>query len=207
MSQYMSPNIASPQVSQRLSMISGTSPRTVDRFVQNHTAASQLGFDAPWPSLDNLPDLPIQRHQLTDQRKYESIVQHFTALCLQPPSFFARFRSSSFPPLEVFNYLVMLYFRHINRVITVFHFPTMALHSSHWIVALCVAAEGCQYLKGDTAEPYTRAMREFLRRALVMLVRLRHIRMLPLKAKRSYRKSPTQSVPHLPSLHKRVCCT
>lgn len=138
----------------------------------NTSRPPSYGFKDVDIALQNFPNLPVTIGQLGDDIIYGQVREHFEVLCCGSYSnLFQTFESRYFPPSDYFRYFIMLYFKNINRVITVFHFPTLQLDAAHWILSLSIAAEGCQYLEQDIAPTYSAAMREFLRRALLSIVR------------------------------------
>lgn len=108
---------------------------------------------------------------LIDETTYERIQAQFLLLCTaHRPGIFENFESDFFPTVEDFRVLIRLYFENFQPILPIFHVPTLNLSSHHWILTLAILALGSQFLDVSGADQHSRAMQEFTRRALMILV-------------------------------------
>lgn len=97
---------------------------------------------------------------------YHKVVQAFTSLCLNDGSSYSTYKTSRFPELSSLNLCVELYFVNFDPIMPLLH-EAVAWVNDHWLLALAVAAVGCQYLESDEYAQMVEPMHEFLRRAIV----------------------------------------
>lgn len=105
--------------------------------------------------------------RLLSDATYNKIMQAFTKLCLNDQSSFPTYKTSRFPELASLNFCVELYFINFDPVMPLLH-KAVAWMDDHWLLALAVAAIGCQYVEADEYAQMVEPMHEFLRRAFVV---------------------------------------
>ncbi|EXJ57699.1 uncharacterized protein A1O5_12489 [Cladophialophora psammophila CBS 110553] len=95
---------------------------------------------------------------------YETILSGFRNFCVETTSP-TPFQTSAFPPLNILNICIDLYFENFNKNLPLLHQASFGLQSD-WIVVLAVAAIGSSFAKFSDLLDIREAFQEFLRRAV-----------------------------------------
>jgi hypothetical protein len=98
---------------------------------------------------------------------YNAIMQAFKKLCLDDGASFPSYKTSRFPGLSSLHLCIRLYFENFDQIMPLLH-KTVALIDDYWLLALAVAAIGCQYVEADEYAQMVEPLHELLRRAIAV---------------------------------------
>ncbi|KAJ8114720.1 hypothetical protein OPT61_g3464 [Boeremia exigua] len=142
--------------------------------IQTHSRDEQYGLEFPdvgHIAIDDAIDTAIENGPSTtlslSSTIYNSITKAFGRLCLDDRSNFPNYKSSRFPELSSLNLCVKFYFLNFDPIMPLLH-RAVTWIDDHWLLALAVAAIGCQYVEADEYAQMVEPMQEFLRRAFVV---------------------------------------
>jgi len=97
--------------------------------------------------------------------EYESMHNAFLTLCVNCTPVVTPFMSAQFPPLEAFDHLIHLFFKHIHQSLPFVHRPTFNPdHEGRWILLLSMASISAWFLEDEWANGFAESLLEFLRR-------------------------------------------
>ena len=123
------------------------------------------------PSTESCSALPKATHVGSiSKAMYEHIVYYFDLTCLRFMGLFLPFQGSSFPPLDFMNLMLRQYFGSFHQVFPFLHTHTFDPADCHWVLVLAICAIGSHYVNFPDHEDLVRAMHEFLRRAIIIVV-------------------------------------
>lgn len=106
---------------------------------------------------------PVGRHFADFE--YEAMQAAFLTLCVNCSPVMVPFVSGEFPPIETFDHLMHLYFKHIHPSTPFVHRPTFNPdHEGRWVLLLSMVSASCWFLDDETSDDFAESMLEFLRR-------------------------------------------
>lgn len=131
-----------------------------------------------FPDLDHITiqDAEGFRESALTEATYAKIYDSFENTCLESGIFGNEFTSSEFPPMEILDYCIKLFFEHFNPIFPLVHTNTTDLNAD-WILTLAICAIGSQYSVTEDIDACVSPLQEFLRRVLVVQLQLENSEM------------------------------
>jgi hypothetical protein len=125
----------------------------------------------PWSAfIAELEDESLRERTFLQRDTWDELRMRFHHYCLTPSALFPSFVSTQFPTRIDFDVMIACYFDSFHQILPLIHMPTAAFEPAEWLLALGVASAGSHFLSGSSQCQYTRALHEFLQRALVFAV-------------------------------------
>lgn len=143
-------------------------PRTKRRKLSSKHAARP--FQAHLQTRFSLQAPPIHtdwQHRIAiPNGAYETLMEAWQYCCLDNVSLWPAFERTDFPPQELFEHLVGLYFASFHRVLPFLHPTSFDADQTHWMLILAMAAIGAHYTEDGIVQILVSSLQELLRRCL-----------------------------------------
>ena len=100
---------------------------------------------------------------------YEICLRTWQYTCLDNPFPWPAFERTVFPPKELFEHLLGLYFRYFQKTLPFTHPVSFNSSETHWLLLLAMTALGACHVEGNHAQAFAGSLQELLRRCLFYL--------------------------------------
>ena len=111
--------------------------------------------------------------RIIDDYTYNQLRRHYDRLCGPQSVHMPAFDSLSFISWDYTHTFIYMYLDEFQPLVPIYHLPTLDLCGSHWLVTLAIIAMGCHFADSPDAEVCALGLNEFLRRAIIDVVRSR----------------------------------
>lgn len=125
--------------------------------------SSDQSGDAVWQAEDLAHVVSLPQHL------YDQIITRFAELNGNNGRY-APFAGGLFPSKPACNAFMQLFFEEFNPLFPIFHRPTFAPASQHWLLLVALIATGCRFSRVSAAVDCSDLLQEFLRRAFLAMV-------------------------------------
>lgn len=96
----------------------------------------------------------------------DTFVRMFQHTCLDVAFPWPAFESTEFPPKDVLEHMLGLYFARFHQTLPFMHPASFKSTDTHWLLLLAMIALGSFYLDAENAQTFAISMQEFLRRCM-----------------------------------------
>lgn len=101
--------------------------------------------------------------------EYEALRSAYLTLCVNCAPVLTPFATSDFPPVEAFDFLMHLFFKHVHPSVPFVHRPTYNPdREGRWVLLLSMVSAACWFLEDEITDDFAESMLEFLKRVVLL---------------------------------------